>query len=69
MYVLYKPLPGQRWDNVSQIHYATPYRYPEIVKENPAYNRVVSFVGGEVLRVPTGTEETVTATTLPPWKR
>ena len=70
-YIIHNARPGQRWDNLSSLYYNDDFGYKPIVNENPQYLNVISFEGGEVIRIPAQniTTETTTNPGLPPWKR
>ena len=62
---------GDRWDQISQAAYGTPFQYVVIQEANKSVPLVPVLPGGIVLQVPiiTQAETKVNNTSLPPWKR
>lgn len=60
---------GDTWDIISYRSYNYSERYAHlIIQANPQYMDVITFEGGEVVRVPI-IDTVETPATLPPWRR
>jgi hypothetical protein len=61
---------GDRWDSIAYRERNDALNYQDIIEQNLEYSTVVSFLGGELIRVPELpiTSRNTTAG-LPPWKR
>ena len=56
---------GDMWDAIAHRLYGDEYVFPEIMKANRAYARVLTFEGGEVLNVPIRVENPLVVVTAP----
>jgi len=68
-YVLYVTNEGDRWDQISQAHYGTPYEYERIIAANPTIPIRASLPAGLRIAVPVISRTASQASSLPPWKR
>lgn len=59
---------GEMWDMLSIRAYGSAAFMDELIKANPEHRKVVMFRAGVVLSVPL-IDTTLTASSLPPWKR
>ncbi|WP_438449447.1 phage tail protein [Gorillibacterium sp. sgz5001074] len=67
-YYVYTAVAGDSFDAIALDFYDDETRATILIQANPPYRRVLLFEGGEELQIPI-LEKTVTAATLPPWKR
>ena len=56
---------GDMWDAIAHRLYGDELLFPEIMKANRAYARVLTFDGGEVLHVPVRVENPLVVVTTP----
>lgn len=56
---------GDMWDSIAYRLYGDEFMFPEIMKANRAYARVLTFDGGEVLNVPIRVENPLVIVTTP----
>ena len=56
---------GDMWDSIAYRLYGDEFMFPEIMKANRAYARVLTFDGGEVLNVPIRVENPLVVVTTP----
>lgn len=56
---------GDMWDSIAYSLYGDEFLFPEIMKANRAYARVLTFEGGEVLNVPIRVENPLVVVTTP----
>ena len=56
---------GDMWDAIAYRLYGDELMFPEIMKANRAYARVLTFEGGEVLSVPVRVENPIVVVTTP----
>jgi phage tail protein X len=68
-YVRYVTKQDDRWDQISQTHYGTPYGYQRIIETNKAAPIVPLLPAGLVLAIPVVPRQDVASDVLPPWKR
>lgn len=67
-YVSYVTEDGDRWDMIAYKFYGDVFAYEPIINANPTVAIRPVLDGGIRLRIPVR-ETTVSAATLPPWKR
>lgn len=67
-YFTYTAKAGDTWDSIAFKAYKVERMAHHIIKANPKYIDVLTFDGGEVLRVPI-VDEVEDVKTLPPWRR
>jgi nucleoid-associated protein YgaU len=63
---------GERWDQLSQEYYTTPFEYERIIAANPRVLITPQLPGGLMLRIPLLDSQAPTvipSEELPPWKR
>ena len=68
-YVRYVTKEGDRWDQISNLHYGNPYAYEQIIDANKSAPIVEQLPAGIVLAIPVVPRSTIAASSLPPWKR
>lgn len=68
-YISYTTKPGQRWDNVSQEVYGSPFYTPILQIENKEVPLDIDLPAGTVLRIPVIDVVQTNDDLLPPWKR
>ena len=56
---------GDMWDSIAYRLYGDEFMFPEIMKANRPYARVITFEGGEVLNVPIRVENPLVVVTTP----
>ena len=56
---------GDMWDSIAYRLYGDESMFPEIMKVNRAYARVLTFEGGEVINVPIRVENPLVVVTAP----
>ena len=64
-YTQYVCANGDMWDSIAYRLYGDEFMFPEIMKVNRAYARVLTFEGGEVLNVPIRVENPLVVVTAP----
>ena len=64
-YTQYVCANGDMWDDIAYRLYGDELMFPEIMKANRAYARVLTFEGGEVLNVPVRVENPLVVVTTP----
>ena len=64
-YTQYVCANGDMWDSIAYRLYGDEFLFPEIMKANRAYARVLTFDGGEVLNVPIRVENPLVVVTAP----
>ena len=64
-YTQYVCANGDMWDSIAYRLYGDEFMFPEIMKANRAYARVLTFEGGEVLNVPIRVENPLVVVTAP----
>ena len=64
-YTQYVCANGDMWDSIAYRLYGDESMFPEIMKANRAYARVLTFDGGEVLNVPIRVENPLVVVTAP----
>lgn len=64
-YTQYVCANGDMWDSIAYRLYGDEFLFPEIMKANRAYARVLTFEGGEVLSVPVRVENPLVVVTTP----
>ena len=64
-YTQYVCANGDMWDAIAYRLYGDEFLFPEIMKANRAYARVLTFEGGEVLNVPIRVENPLVVVTAP----
>jgi len=64
-YTQYVCANGDMWDSIAYRLYGDELMFPEIMKANRAYARVLTFEGGEVLSVPIRVENPLVVVTAP----
>ena len=64
-YTQYVCANGDMWDSIAYRLYGDEFLFPEIMKANRAYARVLTFEGGEVLNVPIRVENPLVVVTAP----
>ena len=64
-YTQYVCANGDMWDSIAYRLYGDEFLFPEIMKANRAYARVLTFDGGEVLNVPVRVENPLVVVTAP----
>lgn len=64
-YTQYVCANGDMWDSIAYRLYGDEFMFPEIMKANRAYARVITFEGGEVLNVPIRVENPLVVVTTP----
>ena len=64
-YTQYVCANGDMWDSIAYRLYGDEFMFPEIMKANRAYARVLTFEGGEVLSVPVRVENPLVVVTTP----
>ena len=64
-YTQYVCANGDMWDAIAHRLYGDEFMFPEIMKANRAYARVLTFEGGEVLNVPVRVENPLVVVTTP----
>ena len=64
-YTQYVCANGDMWDSIAYRLYGDECMFPEIMKANRAYARVLTFEGGEVLNVPIRVENPLVVVTTP----
>lgn len=64
-YTQYVCANGDMWDSIAYRLYGDEFLFPEIMKANRAYARVLTFEGGEVLNVPIRVESPLVVVTTP----
>ena len=64
-YTQYVCANGDMWDSIAYRLYGDEFMFPEIMKANRAYARVLTFEGGEVLSVPIRVENPLVVVTTP----
>lgn len=64
-YTQYVCANGDMWDSIAYRLYGDEFMFPEIMKANRAYARVLTFEGGEVLSVPIRVETPLVVVTTP----
>ena len=64
-YTQYGCANGDMWDSIAYRLYGDELMFPEIMKANRAYARVLTFEGGEVLNVPVRVENPLVVVTTP----
>ncbi len=64
-YTQYVCANGDMWDSIAYRLYGDEFMFPEIMKANRAYARVLTFDGGEVLNVPIRVENPLVGVTTP----
>ena len=64
-YTQYVCANGDMWDSIAYRLYGDEFMFPEIMKVNRAYARVLTFEGGEVLNVPVRVENPLVVVTAP----
>lgn len=67
-YFNYTAKSGDTWDAVAFMAYKVERMSHHIIQANPQYIDVLTFDGGEVLKIPI-VDELETPKTLPPWRR
>jgi phage tail protein X len=68
-YVRHVTKEDDRWDQISQLHYGTPYGYQRIIAANPTAPIVPLLPAGLELAIPVIPKDSLPAASLPPWKR
>lgn len=66
-YYSYTTLAGDAFDIIALDFYNDESLSSAIIQANPAYRNVLTFHGGEVLKIPIIEQQA--AASLPPWKR
>ena len=64
-YTQYVCANGDMWDSIAYRLYGDESMFPEIMKANRTYARVLTFEGGEVLNVPVRVESPLVVVTAP----
>ena len=64
-YTQYVCANGDMWDSIAYRLYGDEFMFPEIMKSNRAYARVLTFEGGEVLNVPIRVKNPLVVVTTP----
>ena len=64
-YTQYVCANGDMWDSIAYRLYGDEFLFPEIMKANRTYARVLTFEGGEVLNVPVRVENPLVVVTAP----
>ena len=64
-YTQYVCANGDMWDSIAYRLYGDESMFPEIMKANRTYARVLTFEGGEVLNVPIRVENPLVVVTAP----
>ena len=64
-YTQYVCANGDMWDSIAYRLYGDESMFPEIMKANRTYARVLTFEGGEVLNVPVRVESPLVMVTAP----
>lgn len=64
-YTQYVCANGDMWDAIAYRLYGDELMFPEIMKANRSYARVLTFEGGEVLNVPVRVENPLVVVTTP----
>lgn len=67
-YFNYVAKSGDTWDSIAFMAYKVERMSHRIIKANLKYIDVLTFSGGEVLKIPI-VDELETPKTLPPWRR
>jgi len=68
LYVSYTTKENDRWDQISQLHYGTPYGYQRIIEANRTAPITPLLPSGVRLAIPVIAKASATAN-LPPWKQ
>ena len=70
-YVEHKCCEGERWDLIALAYYGSGKNIRAIIRANPDYLGSLSFMGGEIIRVPVidQTDAIQDTPQLPAWKR
>lgn len=66
--MVYETVQGDMWDGIAQKIWGHTAYTNELIKANPQHVEVYQFSAGIELTIP-DIDETVRASTLPPWKR